>query len=148
IVVRPGRPNKAASSFASGIIREPLNGEDAICPISRETKIWILSPRRAVEALIGIHDTPAASWGPRAALNLSGLTVTVGEMAAAHGRGAGAGGARRIKGHPAAPRRPTGGGCPGAFDPRRAAALGFKPDADMDAIIRAYIEDYLPHGPR
>src|SRR5260221_3134241 len=61
IVVRPGRPNKAASSFASGIIREPLNGEESVCPILPETKVWILSPRRAVEALIGTHDLPSAS---------------------------------------------------------------------------------------
>ncbi len=148
IVVRPGRPNKAASSFASGIIREPLNGEDAICPISRETKIWILSPRRAVEALIGIHDTPAASWGPRAALNLSGLSLTVGEMAAALERVAGSKVSARIKWQPDPTLQAIVGGWPGDFDTRRAAALGFKPDADMDAIIRAYIEDYLPGGPR
>ncbi len=148
IVVRPGRPNKAASSFASGIIREPLNGEPAICPISRETKIWILSPRRAVAGLIGAHDLPAARWGPRAALNLSGLSVTVGEMAAALERVAGPTVAGRIRWQPDAGLQAIVGGWPGDFDTRRAAALGFTADPDMDAIIRAYIEDHLPGGPR
>ncbi|MBI3515307.1 MAG: SDR family oxidoreductase [Proteobacteria bacterium] len=148
IVVRPGRPNKAASSFASGIIREPLGGEDAICPISRETKIWILSPRRAVVALMTTHDLPAAAWGPRAALNLNGLTVTVGEMAASLARVAGAKVAARIKWQPDAALQTIVGGWPGEFDTQRARALGFTPDADMDAIIRAHIEDHLPGGVR
>jgi nucleoside-diphosphate-sugar epimerase len=148
IVVRPGKPNKAASSFASGIIREPLNGEAAICPISRETKVWILSPRRAVAALMTAHDLPAATWGPRAALNLNGLTVTVGEMAAALERVAGPQVAARINWQPDAALQTIVGGWPGEFDTRRARALGFTPDADMDAIIRAYIEDHLPGGPR
>ncbi|MEJ0069456.1 MAG: D-erythronate dehydrogenase [Pseudomonadota bacterium] len=148
IVVRPGRPNKAASSFASGMLREPLNGEDSICPIGRETKVWILSPRRAVEALIGAHDLAAEKWGPRAALNLNGLSVTVGEMAAALERVAGAQVAGRIKWQPDPALQTIVGGWPGDFDTRRAAALGFKPDLDMDSIIRAYLEDHLPGGPR
>jgi nucleoside-diphosphate-sugar epimerase len=148
IVVRPGRPNKAASSFASGMLREPLNGEAAICPISRDTKVWILSPRRAVAALIGAHDLPAERWGARAALNLNGLSVTVGEMAAALERVAGPKVAGRIKWQPDAALQAIVGGWPGDFDTRRAAALGFTPDPDMDAIIRAYIEDHLPGGPR
>jgi nucleoside-diphosphate-sugar epimerase len=148
IVVRPGRPNKAASSFASGILREPLNGEAAICPISRDTKVWILSPRRAVAALMGAHDLAADAWGPRAALNLNGLTVTVGEMAAALERVAGAKVAARIQWQPDAALQTIVGGWPGDFDTRRAATLGFTPDPDMDAIIRAYIEDHLPGGVR
>jgi D-erythronate 2-dehydrogenase len=148
IVVRPGRPNKAASSFASGMLREPLNGEEAICPISRDTKVWILSPRRAVAALMGAHDVAADRWGPRAALNLNGLSVTVGEMAAALERVAGAKVGNRIKWVPDAALQTIVGGWPGDFDTRRAAALGFTPDADMDSIIRAYIEDHLPNGPR
>ena len=148
IVVRPGKPNKAASSFASGIIREPLNGEASVCPILPETKVWILSPRRAVAALMGAHDLPAERWGPRAALNLNGLSVTVGEMAAALERVAGAKVAARIKWQPDAALQAIVGGWPGEFDTRRARALGFTPDADMDAIIRAYIEDHLPGGPR
>jgi len=148
IVVRPGRPNKAASSFASGMLREPLNGEASICPISRDTKVWILSPRRAVAALIGAHDMAAERWGPRAALNLNGLSVTVGEMAAALERVAGPTVAGRIKWQPDPALQTIVGGWPGDFEARRAAALGFTPDADMDSIIRAHIEDHLPGGPR
>jgi nucleoside-diphosphate-sugar epimerase len=148
IVVRPGRPNKAASSFASGMLREPLNGEESICPISRDTKVWILSPRRAVAGRMGAHDKAADRWGPRAALNLNGLSVTVGEMAAALERVAGAKVSGRIKWVPDAALQTIVGGWPGDFDTRRAAALGFIPDPDMDSIIRAYIEDHLPNGPR
>jgi nucleoside-diphosphate-sugar epimerase len=148
IVVRPGKPNKAASSFASGMLREPLNGEAMSCPILPETKVWILSPRRAVEALMGAHDLPAETWGPRAALNLNGLSVTVGEMAAALDRVAGPTVSGRITWAPDKTLQTIVGGWPGDFDTRRAAALGFKPDADIDSIIRQYIEDYLPGGPR
>jgi nucleoside-diphosphate-sugar epimerase len=148
IVVRPGRPNKAASSFASGMLREPLNGEPSICPISPATKVWILSPRRAVAALIGAHDLPADQWGPRSALNLNGLSVTVGEMAAALERVAGPAVSGRIQWQPDPALQTIVGGWPGDFDTRRAAALCFTPDPDMDSIIRAYIEDHLPDGPR
>ena len=137
-----------ASSFASGMLREPLNGEESICPISPETKVWILSPRRAVEALIGAHDLPGEKWGPRAALNLNGLSVTVGEMAASLTRVAGAKVGARIKWQPDPALQTIVGGWPGDFDTRRAVALGFTPDPDMDSIIRAYIEDHLPGGPR
>jgi nucleoside-diphosphate-sugar epimerase len=148
IVVRPGKPNKAASSFASGMIREPLNGEPMTCPIAPETKIWILSPRRAVAALMGAHDVAPEAWGLRAALNLNGLSLTVGEMAAALERVAGS----KVSGRITWARDPTlqtiVGGWPGDFDTKRAVSLGFTPDADMDSIIRQYIEDHLPGGPR
>jgi nucleoside-diphosphate-sugar epimerase len=148
IVVRPGKPNKAASSFASGMLREPLNGEAVTCPIRPETKIWILSPRRAVAALMGAHDHAPEVWGTRAALNLNGLSLTVGEMAAALERVAGPKISGRITWAPDPALQTIVGGWPGDFDTRRAAALGFRPDADMDSIIRQYIEDYLPGGPR
>lgn len=148
IVVRPGRPNRAASSFASGIIREPLSGEISRCPIAPETRVWISSPRRAVAALIAAHDMPAETWGPRSALNLSGLSVTVGEMAAALERVAGRTVSERIVWEPDAALETIVGGWPGDFAAQRAAALGFQGDPDMDSIIRAYIEDHLPGGPR
>ncbi|HEU4376377.1 MAG TPA: D-erythronate dehydrogenase, partial [Telluria sp.] len=59
ISVRPGKPNKAASSFASGIIREPLNGEPSVCPVSPETRLWLLSPPRAIASLIAGHELQA-----------------------------------------------------------------------------------------
>ena len=83
ISVRPGKPNKAASSFASGIIREPLNGEEAVCPVSADTRLWLLSPRKAVECLIAGHELPPEALGPSRIVNLPGISVRVGEMVAA-----------------------------------------------------------------
>ena len=84
IVIRPGVPNKAASSFASSILREPLQGLPTVCPVSKDLAIWIKSPRAAVADLIHAHDLPGESWpdGLRV-LNLPGMTVTVSEMVAA-----------------------------------------------------------------
>src|SRR3546814_9363613 len=81
ISVRPGAPNKAASSFASGIIREPLNGQDAICPVSGDTRMWLMSPRQAVRNLIHGHNLDAQGFQASRILSLPGLTVTVREMA-------------------------------------------------------------------
>src|SRR5713226_27417 len=80
IVVRPGKANAAASSFASAVIREPLNGTDYDCPVVPETGVWLLSPRRAVEAFMHAHDLPAAKWGSNRVVNLPGITVTVAGM--------------------------------------------------------------------
>src|SRR5262245_12132978 len=89
ISVRPGRPNAAASSFASGIIREPLNGEAAVCPVDPATRLWLLSPSRAIECLIAGHDVPGERLGHQRTINLPGLSVTVAEMVAALERVAG-----------------------------------------------------------
>ena len=89
ISVRPGRPNKAASSFASGIIREPLNGEASVCPVAPDTRVWLLSPRRAIECLVHGHELPAAALGARRAVNLPGISVSAREMVAALERVAG-----------------------------------------------------------
>src|SRR6266699_3567505 len=90
IVVRPGKPNAAASSFASAVIREPLNGVTYDCPVGAETGVWLLSPRKVVEAFIHAHDLPAAKWGPNRVVNLPGITVSVAEMIAAMAKIAGA----------------------------------------------------------
>ncbi len=63
VTVRPGKPNKAASSFASGVIREPLSGIDAVCPVAPETQLWVTSPRRVIDNLIVGHDAAAAKFG-------------------------------------------------------------------------------------
>src|SRR6185369_2174053 len=80
IVVRAGKPNAAASSFASGVIREPLNGAVSECPVAPETGVWLLSPRRVVEAFIHAHELPAEAWGTKRVVNLPGITATVAEM--------------------------------------------------------------------
>ncbi|PMC24478.1 NAD-dependent epimerase, partial [Klebsiella aerogenes] len=80
IVVRPGRPNQAASSFASGIIREPLNGESAVCPVTADTRLWLLSPRNAIKALIHGHELAEAQLTDGRVINLCGLSVSVEQM--------------------------------------------------------------------
>ena len=141
ISVRPGRPNKAASSFASGIIREPLNGEPSTCPIAPETRVWLLSPRKAIEGLILGHELPAQALGSSRAVNLPGVCVTAREMLVALERVAGAEAAKRVRWERDAARDRIVASWPGAWDTRRAEALGFTGDADFDSIIRAYIED-------
>jgi len=141
ISVRPGKPNKAASSFASGIIREPLNGEESTCPVAPGTRVWLLSPRRAIEGLILGHDLPAEAFGSSRAVNLPGVCVTAGEMVAALKRVAGAETAKRVRWERDATIDRIVSSWPGAWDTRRAAALGFAGDADFDSIIRAYLED-------
>lgn len=141
IVVRPGKPNAAASSFASAIVREPLNGVDYDCPVGPETAVWLLSPRRVVEALLHAHDTPAEVWGVNRVLNLPGITATVAEMVAALGRVAGATAAARVR-YVSDPRiQAIVRTWPTRFRTPRALAMGFRADPDVDTIIRDYIAD-------
>ncbi len=141
ISVRPGRPNAAASSFASGIIREPLAGEEAICPVPLETRLWLLSPRSAVAALIHGHELDGAALGDNLAVNLPGLSVTVGEIIDALTRVAGPDVAARIQHQPDATITRIVGSWPAAWDTARAEKLGFGGDAGFDAVIRAHVED-------
>ena len=143
ISVRPGRPNKAASSFASGIIREPLGGEEAVCPVAPETRLWLLSPRRAIENLIRGHELSADALGASRAVNMPGIAVSAREMVAALERVAGKDVVNRIRWarDPAIER--IVGSWPGAWDTTRARALGFTGDADFDSIVRAYVDDDL-----
>jgi nucleoside-diphosphate-sugar epimerase len=143
ISVRPGKPNKAASSFASGIIREPLNGESSVCPVSPELRLWLLSPRRAIDSLIAGHELPAESFGDSRTVNLPGVSVSVGEMVAALERVAGAEAVSRITFAPDPAIERIVKSWPGAWDVTRARALGLSADADFETIIRAYIEDEL-----
>jgi nucleoside-diphosphate-sugar epimerase len=144
IVVRPGKPNKAASSFASGIIREPLTGVDAICPVAPETRVAILSPRRAVDAFLHAHDLPAEAWDSHHSVIVPALSVCVDEMVDALHRVAGDRSLGRILWQPDAEIQRIVGGWPGRFTSTRALRLGFQTDANMEAIIQAFIEDDLP----
>lgn len=143
VCVRPGAPNKAASSFASGIIREPLNGIEAVCPVAPETPMWLLSPRMAIDNLIHGHEIDGSLFGFSRALNVPGLATTVKEMAAALERVAGAAVAQRIRwqSDPAIIRIVNS--WPGDFTTTRADRLGFKRDAGFDDIIKAYIDDEM-----
>jgi nucleoside-diphosphate-sugar epimerase len=143
VSVRPGKPNQAASSFASGIIREPLSGLEAICPVPPETRLWLLSPRRAVEALVLGHELPSSALGTVRSVNLPGLTVTVAEMIAALGRVAGPAAAARVRFERDPLVERIVSSWPAAWDTARARRLGFGGDADFDAVVRAYVEDEL-----
>lgn len=148
ISVRPGRPNQAASSFASGIIREPLNGETAICPVPSETRLWLLSPRQAIESLVALHELPEHALGASRTVNLPGLSVSVNEMVTTLRDVGGEAAVQRISWQPDATTERIVGGWPGAWDVTRAAALGLAPDASFEAIVRAYVEDDLQPASR
>ncbi|MEO8304707.1 MAG: D-erythronate dehydrogenase [Betaproteobacteria bacterium] len=147
ISVRPGRPNQAASSFASGIIREPLNGEEAVCPVSGDTRVWLLSPRRAIECLIAVHELPGESLGISRIVNLPGLSVTVDQMVSALRVVGGAEAVARIRWERDLAVERIVGSWPGAWDVARAASLGLSGDADFESVVRAYVEDELQRKP-
>jgi nucleoside-diphosphate-sugar epimerase len=143
IVVRPGKPNKAASGFFSGIIREPLAGQEAVLPVADSVLHWHASPRSAVGFLIHAADLARGQLGDRINLTMPGVCCTVGEQIAALRRIAGDKVAGRIKRAPDELVERIVAGWPRRFDARRALALGFKVEATFDDIIRAHIEDEL-----
>lgn len=143
ICVRPGTPNKAASGFFSNIIREPLNGIDAVLPVSDQVRHWHASPRSAVNFLIHAATMDLAAVGPRRALNMPGYSCTVAEQIEALRKVAGDGVVARIKRVPDPVIDKIVEGWPRNFDPQRAIALGFKAESSFDEIIRIHIEDEL-----
>ena len=143
IVVRPGRPNKAASGFFSSIIREPLAGEEAVLPVEDSVLHWHASPRAAVRFLIHAAGVDREKLGPRVNLTMPGVCCTVAEQIAALRRIAGDKVAARIRREPDPLVARIVAGWPSRFDPRRALALGFEAEASFDEIIRVHIEDEL-----
>jgi len=143
IVVRPGKPNKAASGFFSGIIREPLAGQEAVLPVAETVLHWHASPRSAVGFLIHAAGLAREQVGPRVNLTMPGVCCTVGEQIAALRRIAGDEVAARIRREPDELVMRIVDGWPSRFDARRALALGFRVEASFDDIIRAHIEDEL-----
>jgi nucleoside-diphosphate-sugar epimerase len=144
IVVRAGKPNAAASSFASGIIREPLSGVDAPCPVAPTTRMWVQSPRAVVGNLLVGHEAPATAFSHTRSINVPGINVGVGEMVDALRRVAGDQVAARVKWNydPVIDRIVST--WPANFAPKLGPSLGMRADADFDGIIRAYIADELP----
>jgi len=141
ICVRPGAPNKAASGFFSGIIREPLAGKEAILPVGDDARHWHASPRSAVEFLLRAAELDGSLLGARRTLTLPGVSVSVGEQIDALRRVAGDQAARLIRREPDETIARIVAGWPRAFDAARAKSLGFHAEADFSAIIQAYIED-------
>ena len=141
IVVRPGKPNLAASSFASSIFREPLNGVVAECPVPDTTGIWLLSPRKVVEAFVHAHELASSAWGVSRVVNLPGITVTVKEGVEVLRRVAGEAVAARVQYRPEARIQAIVKTWPVQFRTPRALAMGFTADADIETVIRGYVED-------
>ena len=143
ICVRPGKPNKAASGFFSNIMREPLAGEEAVLPVSESVMHWHASPRAAVGFMLHAATLDLSKLGWRRALTMPGLAVTVGEQIAALKKVAGDKVAGRIRRVPDPFVEGIVAGWPRNFAPTRALALGFRPDASFEDIIRIHIEDEL-----
>ena len=143
IVVRPGKPNKAASGFFSNILREPLSGIEAILPVSEDVRHWFASPRAAVGFLLHAAQMDTASLGARRSLTMPGLSATVGEEIEALRRFAGDNAVKLIRRQPDEAIVKMVAGWPQNFDASRATSLGFKADKSFDDIIRAHVEDEL-----
>ncbi|CAH2401155.1 D-erythronate dehydrogenase [Mesorhizobium ventifaucium] len=143
ICVRPGKPNKAASGFFSGIIREPLSGQEAILPVPRSVVHTHASPRSAVNFLIHAAAIDGSAVGPRRNLTMPGVAVTVGEQIEALERIAGARAVKLIREEPDDTIWAIVNGWPTRFEARRSRELGFAAETSFDDIIRAHIEDEL-----
>ena len=144
VVVRPGLPNRAASTFASSIIREPLTGRDAVCPVSPHTVMALASPRRIVAGLVHALDLPSGALGASRTLQLPGFSVSVGEMAEAVRCAGGEEAYRHISWEPDPQIQAIISSWPQALAAPRAEALGFGRDSGIDEVVRAFIEDDLP----
>jgi nucleoside-diphosphate-sugar epimerase len=143
IVVRPGKPNSAASSFASGIIREPLAGVASNCPVPLETRMWLSSPDVVVANLVHALSVDGVRLGAWRTLNLPGLCVTVAEMLASLERVGGAAPRALVSQEPEQRVIDIVCSWPGAFDVSRPLALGFTQDADFDAAVRQYKDEFV-----
>ncbi len=143
VTVRPGKPNKAASSFASGIVREPLNGVAAVCPVPPDTRMWLISPRAVIANLIVGHEATASSFMHTRAVNVPGISVAVGGMVAALGRVAGDDVAARVSWHVDPPIDRIVRTWPRDFDAGFGRSLGMQSDPDFDSIVRQYMADEL-----
>jgi nucleoside-diphosphate-sugar epimerase len=141
VSVRPGRPNAAASGFLSSIIREPLAGRRAVCPVGAATEVALISPARAIEGLLRAAAAAEESWGGRSAVTLPALTATVAEMVAALERSAGPEASALIDWvpDPVVARLVTS--WPARIRADRAARLGLAPDPDFGSIISRYLAE-------
>ncbi len=141
IVVRPGKPNRAASGFFSGIIREPLAGAEAILPVGDAVRHWMTSPRSAVGFLLHAAGLDLGALGDRPNLSMPGLSVSVGEQIEALRAVAGAQALALIRRVPDLAIERIVAGWVRALDPARATALGFVAESRFEDIVRAHVED-------
>ncbi len=144
VTVRPGKPNKAASSFASGIVREPLAGVEAICPVAPGTRMWVQSPRAVIDNLIVGHEAPASAFAHTRSINVPGISVAVKDMVEALRAVAGNDVASRVVWKYDAAIDRIVSTWPARFAPRLGPSLGMRADADFASIVRAYMADDMP----
>ncbi|MGF1477640.1 MAG: D-erythronate dehydrogenase [Geminicoccaceae bacterium] len=143
IVVRAGKPNKAASTFASSIMREPLAGSSAVCPVAPSARMFFMAPRTVVSCFIHAAKLESDALGQERSLQLAGLTLSMEEMVASLERVAGKTAAERIDWQPDPVIQRIVSGWATDFVAERAAALGFPEDRDFDQILRDHVEDEL-----
>ena len=141
VSVRPGRPNAAASSFLSAIIREPLAGERAVCPVGAQTEVALASPARAIDGLLCAATSSDEAWGGRTAVNLPALTMTVADMVAALERVAGPDVSALVDWVPDPVVAGIVTSWPARFRADRAARLGLTPDPDFDSVIKIHLAE-------
>ncbi|MFZ3599675.1 D-erythronate dehydrogenase [Streptomyces sp. BH104] len=146
VSVRPGKPNAAASGFLSGVVREPLAGLPAACPVSPQTRVALASPRRTVEGILRVAEAERGSQDGQLTgnipVNLPALTVTVAEMLDTLREVAGDAVADLVTVAPDAAVEAIVGSWPAAFDNTRAAALGLTADPDFASVVRQYAADH------
>lgn len=142
VSVRPGRPNGAASGFLSGIIREPLAGEVATCPVPADLAVALSSPEASVDGLLTAAATSEREWGPPVAVNLPALSTTVGGMVDALAEVAGAAAAKLVNWVPDERVAALVGSWPARFDTSRANRLGLRAEPDFATIVRRYQQTY------
>lgn len=141
VSVRPGKPNGAASSFLSGMIREPLAGQKAACPVPPETPVALASPARTVEGIIRAAEASDADWGPLTAVNLPALRTSVGDMARALEQVAGSAATELLDWTPDPAILRLVKTWPGNVASARANALGLNADSDFESIVREYVRE-------
>jgi nucleoside-diphosphate-sugar epimerase len=143
ICVRPGKPNKAASGFFSGILREPLAGQEAVLPVPDTVRHWFASPRAAMQFLLHAARLDTAKLGTRRNLSMPGLSATIAEQIESLRRVAGDKAVRLIRREPDQTIMRIVEGWPRNFNAGRALELGFRADPSFDDIIRYHLQDEL-----
>ncbi|WP_296185715.1 D-erythronate dehydrogenase [Pseudomonas sp. UBA1879] len=146
VSVRPGKPNQAASSFASGIIREPMAGQPAVCPVDPETRLWLMSPDTAVRNILHGLALEQQAFGGQPVVNLPGLSVSVAAMLDALINEGGPSARALVTLKPDPRIQAIVNSWPGHFTAQKALALGFSADADFTSIVRAHRTTLAAHA--
>jgi nucleoside-diphosphate-sugar epimerase len=143
ICVRTGLPNKAASTWASSVVREPLTGADVVCPVTPDTVMVVLSPRKTVDAFVRLHDLPVDSFGPGRTLLLNGIKVTAKQLEQAVSQHAGNRKVGKVTWQHDPAIQKICDGWPQGIDSQRSRDLGFAMDKDLDEVVHNFIADDL-----